>query len=73
MNPLLFFLLLIYNVFKGIDLKEHPHFLKILEDEYAAKYLDVLGIDPSQRAKREILKYHPFHLCEFERSWNTDG
>ena len=47
--------------------------MKLIEQEYASKYLETLKIDTTQKNINLILKYHPLKQCKINASWNSSG
>ncbi len=47
--------------------------MRLIEQEYASKYLETLKIDTTQRNINLILKYHPLKKCKINASWNSSG
>lgn len=45
--------------------------MKIIEQEYATKYLESLGIEPTQKNITSILKKYPLKNCEITAGWNS--
>ena len=45
-------------IFQKLDIRD-PTFLKILEQEYATKYLESLGVEATTKNINKILKENP--------------
>lgn len=45
--------------------------MKIIEQEYATKYLESLGIEATVRNIAAILKKYPLKNCEITAGWNS--
>jgi hypothetical protein len=54
-----------------LNLGNNSHFVKIIEQEYATKYLESLGIEPTQKSIASILKKYPLKNCEITAGWNS--
>lgn len=50
-----------------------PAFLKILEQEYATRYLENLGVEATQKNIYKILKENPLENCEIIESRLNGG
>ena len=48
-------------------------FVRAVEYEYAVKYLEHLGIEPSQNNREIILKMAPFKDCLITPAWESSG
>ena len=48
-------------------------FIKVIEYEYAVRYLEVLGIEANTRMIASILKTNPLSSCELSSGWNNSG
>jgi hypothetical protein len=50
-----------------------PAFLKILEQEYATRYLENLGVEATQKNIHKILRENPLENCEIIESRLNGG
>lgn len=48
-------------------------FLKAIQDEYATRYLETMGIMPTLINKEKLLKKQPLTACELQPEWNSSG
>jgi hypothetical protein len=48
-------------------------FIKVIEYEYAVRYLEHLGINPTANNIAVLLKKHPLSSCELNSGWNNSG
>ena len=48
-------------------------FAKVIELEYAVRYLEYMGINPTKNAIIRLLKSNPLSNCEISSSWNSTG
>lgn len=48
-------------------------FAKVIELEYAVRYLEHMGINPTPNAIIRHLKSNPLSSCEISSSWNSTG
>ena len=53
------------------DLDEE--FAKVIELEYAVKYLEYMGINPTPNMIIRLLKTNPLSNCHMTSSWNSTG
>ena len=51
----------------------NEEFIKVIEYEYAVRYLEILGINPTQNNITVVLKKHPLSNCELQSGWNNSG
>jgi hypothetical protein len=48
-------------------------FIKVIEYEYAVRYLEILGIEPNAKMITNLLKSNPLSSCELSSGWNNSG
>jgi len=48
-------------------------FVKVIEYEYAVKYLEYMGIEPSTKMITDLLKNTPLSKCTIESGWSNTG
>ncbi|CAD8208115.1 unnamed protein product [Paramecium pentaurelia] len=61
------------NTQHEVVIGKNANFTKIIEQEYATKYLESLGIEANQKNIQMILKNYPLNRCEITGGWNTSG
>lgn len=49
------------------------NFIKVIQYEYAVRYLEKIGIEANARNIARLLKEHPLSSCEFSPGWNNSG
>jgi len=49
------------------------NFVRIIEYEYAVKYLEYLGVRATQKNMEALLKSAPLYSCEIKSGWNNAG
>jgi len=49
------------------------NFVKVIQYEYAVRYLEILGIEPNPRNIGNLLKEAPLSSCDFQPGWNNSG
>jgi len=59
------------NADKKIELDDN--FVKVIEYEYAVKYLELMGVSPSPKMIANLLKNHPLSSCELSSGWSKTG
>ena len=47
--------------------------MKVIQNEYAVRYLEQLGLQPTQTNIEKVLKNAPLSSCEFQAVWNNSG
>lgn len=47
--------------------------IKVIENEYAVRYLEQLGLSATQNNIDLLLKKAPLTTCEFQALWNNSG
>ncbi len=47
--------------------------MRVIEYEYAVKYLEYLGTEPTQTNIANLLKNAPLSGCELSTGWNNSG
>lgn len=52
---------------------KNSNFVKIIEQEYATKYLESLGIESTTKNIQMILKNYPLKHCQITAGWNSSG
>jgi len=55
------------------NLKINEEFIKVIEHEYAVKYLEQLGSTATSQAIQRLLKTQPLSSCEIVSGWNNSG
>lgn len=68
-----FFIRLKSSQNQDFNLKNNPHFVKIIKQEYATKYLETLNIEPTQKNINMILKKYPLENCDITAGWNSSN
>jgi hypothetical protein len=48
-------------------------FIKVVQNEYAIRYLEQLGLTATQANIEHVLKQAPLSACEFNAGWNNSG
>ena len=61
------------SISQEVDIASKPNLVKILEQEYASKYLESLNIEASQKNIAMILRMYPLKNCEITASWKNDA
>ena len=61
---------IILLIMKEVDISKNPNFIKLLETQYASKYLETMDIEPSQKNINTVLKFYPLMKCQISSSWN---
>jgi hypothetical protein len=51
----------------------NEEFIKVIEYEYAVRYLEAMGIEPNQKMIQNLLKNQPLSSCELSSGWNNSG
>jgi hypothetical protein len=59
------------NSDKRVELDDN--FVKVIEYEYAVKYLELIGVSPTPKMISELLKNHPLSSCELSSGWSKTG
>lgn len=49
------------------------NFIKVIQHEYAVRYLEKMGIEANTRNIARLLKQQPLSSCEFSPGWNNSG
>ena len=49
------------------------NFVKVIEYEYAVKYLELMGIEPTTKMIAKLLKNTPLSSCEISSGWSNTG
>ena len=55
------------------NIKINEEFIKVIEHEYAVKYLEMMGTAANNRAIQRLLKTQPLSSCEIVSGWNNSG
>jgi len=58
---------------KGKNQELNDEFVKVIEYEYAVKYLEYMGIEPSTKMITDLLKNTPLSKCTIESGWSNTG
>ena len=53
--------------------KIDEEFMKVIQNEYAVRYLELMGLTPTQANIDKILMKSPLSSCEINCTWNTSG
>ena len=48
-------------------------FVKVIQSEYAVRYLEQIKIEPNAKNIANLLKHAPLSSCEFSPGWNNSG
>lgn len=56
---------------QDIDLQKNKNFVKVIEHEYACRYLEKLNIEANQKNIQFILKKYPIKNCDIRSEWNS--
>lgn len=56
-----------------LNLADNPNFVKIIEQEYATRYLESMNIEPSHANISKILEKYPLKNCEIVGGWNSNN
>lgn len=58
----------------GIEPMElDDNFRKVIEREYAVRYLEIMGVEPTKKQIKKIKKEMPLESCEIRGVWQTSG
>lgn len=58
----------------GIEPTElDDNFRKVIEREYAVRYLEIMGVEPTKKQIKKIKKEMPLESCEIRGAWHTSG
>ena len=60
-----------YQLFNQLNLADNPNFVKIIEQEYATRYLESMNIEPTHANIQKILEKYPLKNCEIVGGWNS--
>ena len=55
------------------SIKINEEFIKVIEHEYAVKYLERMGTAATSQAIQRLLKTQPLSSCEIVSGWNNSG
>jgi len=55
------------------NIKINEEFIKVIEHEYAVKYLEQMGTAATTQAIQRLLKTQPLSACEIVSGWNNSG
>jgi len=55
------------------NIKINEEFIKVIEHEYAVKYLEKMGTAATSKAIQRLLKTQPLSSCEIVSGWNNSG
>lgn len=58
---------------KADNIRLDEDFIKVIEHEYAVKYLENSGTTATNQAIQRLLKTHPLSSCEIVSGWNNSG
>ena len=58
---------------KAADEKLDDDFIKVIQNEYAIRYLEQLGLLATQANIEHVLKSAPLSACELSAGWNNSG
>ena len=56
---------------KQVELDDN--FVKVIQYEYAVRYLEKMGIEANPKNIARLLKTQPLSSCEFSPGWNSSG
>ena len=59
------------HLYKEISLSDNSNFVKIIEQEYATRYLESMGIEPGNNNVQRILEKYPLKNCEIIGGWDS--
>lgn len=48
-------------------------FVKVIEYEYAVRYLEIIGIEANAGNIQRLLSKQPLSSCELSSGWNNSG
>jgi hypothetical protein len=51
----------------------NDNFVKVIEYEYAVRFLEHLGIEPTAKMITNLLKHNPLSSCELSSGWSNSG
>jgi hypothetical protein len=51
----------------------NENFVKVIEEEYAVRFLEKMGIEANPRNIARLKKTQPLSSCEFAPGWNSSG
>jgi len=49
------------------------NFIKVVEYEYAVRYLERMGVEANAKNIQRLLRDHPLSSCELSSGWNNAG
>lgn len=55
------------------DLLLDEDFIRVIEYEYAVRFLEKQNTQPTAQAIQRLLKKHPLSSCELSSGWNNSG
>ena len=58
---------------KGAPTELDEDFIKVIQNEYAIRYLETLGLSATQANIDHVLEKAPLSSCEFASSWGNSG
>ena len=58
---------------KAPNKKLDEDFIKVIQNEYAVRYLESLGLTATQANIDNVLEKAPLSSCEFAPGWNNSG
>jgi hypothetical protein len=62
------------NLQGGVKQKKlDEEFMKVIQHEYAVRYLELMGLSATQTNIEKILQKSPLSSCEISCGWNTSG
>ena len=53
--------------------KLDEEFMRVIQNEYATRYLEILGLSATQANIDKLLMKNPLSSCEISCGWNTSG
>ena len=65
-------MIIVINIYQQpVELDDN--FVKVIQYEYAVRYLEQIGIEPNPKNITNLLKHAPLSSCEFSPGWNNSG
>jgi hypothetical protein len=58
---------------RGKQVELNENFVKVIEHEYAVRYCEYMGVNPTVKMISNVLKTAPLSSCEMTSGWNNSG
>ena len=56
---------------RGKQVELNENFVKVIEHEYAVRYWEYMGVNPTVKMISNVLKNAPLSSCEMTSGWNS--